>query len=94
MAGLDGLRTLTSISEPMTSPRHTQQALASGGPRAPAERGLSEVEARRRLPGRPPPAPTGASRSYGSIVRANVLTVFNLILAVFGTITLVYGELA
>jgi P-type E1-E2 ATPase len=32
------------------------------------------------------------SRSYGSIVRANVFTVFNLILAVFGTLTLVFGD--
>ena len=54
--------------------------------------GLSEDEARRRLPERPPPAPTSTGRSYGSIARANVLTVFNLILAVFGTITLVYGD--
>ena len=54
--------------------------------------GLSEEEARQRLPERPPPAPTSTGRSYGSIVRANVLTVFNLILAVFGTITLVYGD--
>jgi len=54
--------------------------------------GLSEDEARRRLPERPPPAPTSTGRSYGSIVRANVLTVFNLILAVFGTVTLVYGD--
>jgi P-type E1-E2 ATPase len=54
--------------------------------------GLSEAEARRRLPERPPPAPTGTGRSYGSIVRANVLTIFNLILAVFGAITLIYGD--
>jgi cation-transporting P-type ATPase E len=54
--------------------------------------GLSEAEAQRRLPERPPPAPTGASRSYGSIVRANVLTIFNLILATFGTVTLIYGD--
>jgi cation-transporting P-type ATPase E len=62
----------------------------SGG--AATVRGLSEAEARRRLPDRPPPARTGASRSYGSIVRANVFTVFNLILAVFGAITLLYGD--
>jgi len=54
--------------------------------------GLSEAEAARRLPGRPPPAPTGTGRSYGSIVRANVLTIFNLILAVFGAVTLIYGD--
>jgi cation-transporting P-type ATPase E len=61
---------------------------------APAARaqGLSEAEAARRLPGRPPPAPSGTGRSYGSIVRANVLTIFNLILAVFGAVTLIYGD--
>jgi magnesium-transporting ATPase (P-type) len=65
----------------------------SKGQVAPSEgRGLSEQEARRRLPERPPPAPTSTGRSYGSIVRANVLTIFNLILAVFGTITLIYGD--
>jgi cation-transporting ATPase E len=56
------------------------------------ERGLTEAEARRRLPERPPPAPTGTGRSYGSIVRANVFTIFNLILAVFGAVTLIYGD--
>jgi cation-transporting ATPase E len=70
----------------MTSPTHTE-----GAPGV-SERGLSESEARRRLPERPPPARTGASRSYGSIVRANVFTIFNLILATFGTVTLLYGD--
>jgi cation-transporting P-type ATPase E len=60
-------------------------------PAVPA-RGLSEAEARRRLPERAAPARTGASRSYGSIVRANVFTLFNLILAAFGTVTLLYGD--
>ena len=32
------------------------------------------------------------SRSYSSIVRANVLTVFNLILAAFGALTLIFGD--
>ena len=54
--------------------------------------GLTEAEAARRLPDRPPPAPTGTGRSYGSIVRANVLTIFNLILGVFGAVTLIYGD--
>ena len=54
--------------------------------------GLSEAEAARRLPDRPPPAPTGTGRSYRSIVRANVFTIFNLILAVFGAVTLIYGD--
>ena len=60
-------------------------------PTVPA-RGLSEAEARRRLPERAAPARAGASRSYGSIVRANILTLFNLILATFGTVTLLYGD--
>src|SRR5688572_13301294 len=54
--------------------------------------GLTDAEALRRLPGRAAPARTGASRSYGSIVRANVFTLFNLILAAFGTVTLLYGD--
>ena len=37
-------------------------------------------------------SPTVSSRSYGSIVRANVVTLSNLSLAVFGTITLLYGD--
>jgi len=54
--------------------------------------GLSEREAERRLAarGRPPRRRTG--RSYASIVRANVLTVFNAILAGFGTVTLIFGD--
>jgi P-type E1-E2 ATPase len=54
-------------------------------------RGLTEAEAARRLSERPPSEPP-SSRSYASIVRANVFTVFNLILAVAGTATLVFGE--
>jgi P-type E1-E2 ATPase len=53
--------------------------------------GLSEEEASRRLAERPPTQQT-SSRSYGSIVRANVFTVFNLILLVFGVLTLAFGE--
>jgi P-type E1-E2 ATPase len=64
------------------------QPLAAGA----SATGLSEAEARRRLPERAAPARTGASRSYGSIVRANVFTLFNLILAAFGTVTLLYGD--
>ena len=54
--------------------------------------GLTEVEASRRLAraGRSPRRV--ASRSYASIVRANVLTVFNLILAGFGVVTLIFGD--
>ncbi len=54
--------------------------------------GLSEAEAARRLQARGKPPKQATSRSYASIVRANVLTVFNLILAVAGAVTLVYGE--
>ncbi len=54
--------------------------------------GLSESEAYARLAERgPSPRPT-TSRSYLSIVRANTLTVFNAILAFFGTLTLVFGD--
>ena len=52
--------------------------------------GLSEAEAERRLaPGRLAGRRPEASRSYASIVR---LTVFNLVLAVFGTLTLIFGD--
>ena len=53
---------------------------------------LSEAEAARHLEARGPVEPPASSRSYASIVRANVFTVFNLILLVFGTITLAFGE--
>jgi magnesium-transporting ATPase (P-type) len=53
--------------------------------------GLSQAEAERRLAAGPPSEP-GGSRSYGSIVRANVFTVFNLILLVFGVLTLAFGD--
>ena len=54
-------------------------------------RGLTEGEAARLLAAREPYIPT-TSRSYASIVRANVFTVFNLILAVAGAATLAFGE--
>jgi cation-transporting P-type ATPase E len=54
--------------------------------------GLSEEEARRRLAERGPVEPPASSRSYGSIVRANTLTVFNAILAAFGVLTLVFAD--
>jgi magnesium-transporting ATPase (P-type) len=54
--------------------------------------GLTEREAATRLAAAGgPPSPT-SSRSYASIVRANVFTLFNLILAVFGALTLTFGD--
>lgn len=57
-----------------------------------ASSGLSEAEAERRLAAERRPRRAETSRSYASIARANVLTVFNLILAVFGTLTLIFGD--
>jgi P-type E1-E2 ATPase len=57
-----------------------------------APRGLSESEAARLIAEREPFEPPATSRSYASIVRANVFTVFNLILLVFGVLTLVFGD--
>jgi cation-transporting ATPase E len=59
---------------------------------SPRPLGLTEAEAERLLAERGPVEPPASSRSYKSIVRANVFTVFNLILLVFGTITLAFGE--
>ena len=53
--------------------------------------GLTEAEAARRLAERGPVEPPPSSRSYASIVRANVLTVFNAILAAAGILTLAFG---
>lgn len=54
--------------------------------------GLTQAQATKRLKKRGPREPPPSSRSYGSIVRANVLTVFNLVLLVFGVITLAFGK--
>lgn len=54
--------------------------------------GLTTEEAARKLELRGPMAPPGTSRSYGSILRANIFTVFNLILAFFGALTLTFGS--
>jgi magnesium-transporting ATPase (P-type) len=59
---------------------------------APERRGLESAEAERRLLERGEVEPPPTSRSYASIVRANVFTVFNLILAVFGGLTLAFGD--
>jgi P-type E1-E2 ATPase len=57
-----------------------------------SSRGISEEEARRRLAERGPVEPAASSRSYRSIVRANTLTVFNVILVAFGVLTLVFAD--
>ena len=54
--------------------------------------GLTEAEGQRRLLAAGRPRQAGSSRSYASIVRANVLTVFNAILAGFGAVTLIFGD--
>jgi magnesium-transporting ATPase (P-type) len=68
----------------------TQAALPGSGPSR--RSGLSEAEAAGRLAQRGRSSSSDSSRSYASIVRANVLTVFNLILAAFGIVTLVFGD--
>jgi cation-transporting P-type ATPase E len=76
---------MTEISVPAASLRLEGEATYT-------PRGLSEVEAARLLAQREPFQPPATSRSYASIVRANVFTVFNLILLVFGVVTLVFGD--
>jgi P-type E1-E2 ATPase len=53
---------------------------------------LTQAEASRLLAARGPVRRPTASRSYSSIVRANLFTVFNAILAVAGALTLFYGN--
>jgi cation-transporting P-type ATPase E len=53
--------------------------------------GLTQQEAERKLAARPAAEPA-TSRSYKSIVVANVFTVFNLILLAAGVLTLAFGE--
>jgi cation-transporting P-type ATPase E len=62
------------------------------GTRRPLTIGLSEREAEERLAQRGPLPRVQTSRSYASIVRANVFTIFNLILVVFGALTLLFGD--
>jgi len=54
--------------------------------------GLTEAQASQRLAARGPLQKPATSRSYASIVRANVFTIFNLILAVAGAVTIAFGE--
>ena len=54
--------------------------------------GLTEAEAKRRLEARGSQHEERSSRSYRSIAIANTFTIFNLILAVFGAATIVFGN--
>jgi len=67
-------------------------AMSASAPAAAAPTGLPADEAARRLAARGPVEQDRSSRSYASIVRANVFTVFNLILAVFGGLMLAFGS--
>ncbi|MGI9539499.1 MAG: HAD-IC family P-type ATPase, partial [Miltoncostaeaceae bacterium] len=65
--------------------------MAERDPSTPAA-GLSSAEARRRRAERPLDEGPGTSRSWGSILRANVFTVFNLVLVAAGVVTLIFGD--
>jgi magnesium-transporting ATPase (P-type) len=54
--------------------------------------GLTAAEAQRRLEARGPLPEQATSRSYRSIVIANTFTIFNLILLVFGLLTIFFGD--
>jgi P-type E1-E2 ATPase len=56
--------------------------------------GLTEDEARRRLAARGPLPRPSSSRSYASIVRANLFNLPNGVLGFFGIVTVALGELA
>ena len=77
---------LTQNSHAIASPGIANRSPAAGNG------GLSEREAQRRLAESGREREPVSSRSYASIVRANVLTVFNLILAAFGGLTLIFGD--
>ena len=90
-------RAVTHLGRPAnkTAARESHAGLETvwdGDPASRRKLGLSREEAARRLAERGPFEPPATSRSYGSIVRANVFTVFNLILAVFGALTLAFGD--
>jgi P-type E1-E2 ATPase len=59
---------------------------------APRAEGLTQAEAERRLAARGEIEPPATSRSWRSILRANLLTVFNVVLVVFGLITLIFAD--
>ncbi len=75
----------------MSTFEHTPPA-SPARPEPISARGLSQREADARLAQLGAPPKPASSRSYRSIVRANVFTVFNLILAVFGALTLAFGD--
>jgi P-type E1-E2 ATPase len=54
--------------------------------------GLTDAEAAQRVAARGRTPRSRSSRSYTSIIRANVFTVFNLILAAFGAVMLSFGD--
>ncbi len=58
----------------------------------PSEEGLTGAEAARRLVARGEIEPPTTSRSWSSILRANLLTVFNVTLLFFGVVTLIFGD--
>lgn len=76
----------------MMNPSVGQDSPPQTGQAIPRATGLTEAEASRRLAQPGHQQPSNGSRSYASIVEANVLTVFNLILAAFGGVTLVFGD--
>ena len=77
----------------MDEPSATLEQAAVRAPAPVADvAGLTEAEAAARRAAAPRRRRPHTSRSYASIVRANVLTVFNLILAAFGALTLVFGD--
>src|SRR5690606_24724973 len=54
--------------------------------------GLTQAEAERRLAARGEVEGPTTSRSWKSILRANLLTVFNVVLVTVGIITLIFGD--
>ncbi|MCB0861278.1 MAG: HAD-IC family P-type ATPase, partial [Solirubrobacterales bacterium] len=77
-----------TVSEAPTDP---QDPAGNPGTGTPAT-GLTAAEAARRLEERGPLPKAETSRSYRSIVVANVFTVFNAILLFFGLLTIFFGN--
>ena len=72
-----------TVSEPSTDPGQADPL---------AGQGLTSAEAARRLEQRGPLPKPETSRSYRSIVVANIFTVFNAILLAFGLLTIFFGN--